>query len=735
MSTTEPRLPRPAPSSAPRRAGPDLRRLNAPQREAVLHGEGPLLMLAGAGSGKTTTMAYRIAHLVSARGVRAENVLGLSFTNKAAKELKARVTKLVTQVSGAQAAKGLTLSTFHSLCVRLLRSHGKAIGVPPEFTIASDSDQQDIVRQILRNIQVDERKFDASWILFQIGQAKNRFLSPVETIAHLESLSWPTKASDEYAAVATSVYPRYQEQLRSLQAMDFDDLLYNAVKLLETDAEARDFFNRRFRHVLVDEYQDTNPSQFRLLRALTQHSQNVCVVGDDDQSIYAWRGADPTHILEFGEHYPGARVITLDQNYRSTGVILEAANAVIQNNRQRHAKTLWSDRERGASIREWVLEDDRAEAEAVAEEIDQLCRVREAGTIRQARPWSDVAVLYRSNPQSRVFEEALRMRQIPYKIVGSMSFLDRKEIKDLLSYWRLAVNPRDDASFRRVANWPTRGVSRNALETISTRAMSSGFPLMDAAVADESVSAKARAGLQEFVRLARGLRAELQSLPATPQALSVWGKRSLERIDAARGLAEDYDDPAQAAQRMENLEEMVQALGQLNPASFAEDGAEAPRDALALLREYLTRLLLQAQEEEEDSEDGKHRDEVTLLTLHGAKGLEFPVVFLVGLEDGLLPHRRVIEDPSGDLSEERRLCYVGITRAKDQLVLTRARTRIRYGKPVPRHPSRFLPEIPAELLEKDDRSAEPDLSSKEVREKHEARVTGFLASIRGKLGG
>jgi DNA helicase-2/ATP-dependent DNA helicase PcrA len=700
----------------------DLGRLNSRQREAVLHGDGPLLVLAGAGSGKTSTMAYRIAHLVAERRVPATAILGLSFTNKAAKELKERVSKLIAQhvpkTSGASAAKGLTISTFHSLCVRFLREHAAAIGYRKDFTILDQSDQRDVLRQCLKNIKIDERRFDPDLILFEIGQAKNRFLSPEKAEGFFLDSG---RLGADYGIAAQSSYGRYQEQLRVLNAMDFDDLLFNAVRLLETHAPAREQYNTRFRYLLVDEYQDTNPSQFRLLRLLTEKRQNLCVVGDDDQSIYAWRGADPAHILEFARQFRGARTITLDQNYRSTATILDAANGVISGNRHRHPKKLWSDRGQGEVLTEIALEDDHHESDFVAEE---LLRLHQA-----PRAWRDFAVLYRSNAQSRVFEEAFRRNRVPYKIVGGYSFLDRKEVKDTLSYWRLLSNPSDDASLRRVINWPSRGIGKTSLEALGTRAFESGTSLFEALTHATVVAPRAVAGAAALRETVLRLRESLAALPGDPAQVSEWARGTVAAFQIHRAIEEETKDepngPLQAQTRRENVDELVHSIGQLKLDEPVADGT-------AVLHEFLARMTLDSQDRED--EDDKDQDAVTLLTLHGAKGLEFPVVFLVGLEDGFLPHKRTLEE-GADISEERRLCYVGITRAKDLLFITRAKNRIRYGKPVPRYPSRFLAEIPAGLIVKRDLSSNPEHTDAKAKEQHETRVKSFLEQMRGALGG
>lgn len=707
--------------------------LNSRQREAVLHSFGPLLILAGAGSGKTSTMAYRIAHLITERNVPASDILGLSFTNKAAKELKERVTKLVTKSAGYRATRGLVITTFHSLCARVLRVHAARLGFQTNFTILDQNDQVDVLRQVLKNIKIDERRFEPELILFEIGQAKNRFLTSEQAE---EYFSESGRLSQDYALAASAAFPRYQEHLRVLNAMDFDDLIFHTVRLLEEHTEVRDQYGFRFRHILVDEYQDTNPAQFKILKLLTEKQQNLCVVGDDDQSIYAWRGADPAHILGFTRQFPDAKTIALDQNYRSTSRILEAANSVIEKNKNRFPKKLWSDRGQGSPLNEVIVEEDRGESEFVAEQI--LSQSTE-----NSRPWKDFAILYRSNAQSRVFEEALRRRAIPYKIVGGLSFLARKEVKDVLSYWRLAVNPKDDASLRRIINWPARGIGKSSIETLGSQAFSESVSFFEILGAAPKWIPKTAGAVLGFRNLIIELQTKLQAIVSTPevpmsQAMVVWAQASLERIQSKKAILEESDDPVQAARKWDNVEELVHSIGQYKgdtQTETTEDGSPASvTTGVDFMRDFLNLMTLQAQdaEKDEDKKDKDGKNEVTLLTLHGAKGLEYPVVFMVGMEEGFLPHRRTLEELT-DLSEERRLCYVGITRAKDHLYLIRAKNRIRYGKPVPRSPSRFLEEVPKDLLLRNDQSTTPDFSSKEAEEAHEGRVKNYLAEIRANL--
>ena len=724
----------------------DLSRLNPEQRSAVLHVDGPLLILAGAGSGKTNTMTHRIAYLISEKGIPAHRILGLSFTNKAATELKDRVKSLTSKVGGTRITKGLIVSTFHSLCVRILREYATRVGYTNTFSILDTKDQEGIVKEILRYIKIDEKKFDPSWVLFQIGQAKNKFLSGEAAAEFFDTLKGPKVSYDEYSIALQSVFPRYQERLKLLNAMDFDDLLYNAVTLLEQNPDVRESLSRRFQYILVDEYQDTNPSQFRLLQALTSTHSNICVVGDDDQSIYAWRGADPAHILHFDQHYPGTKKIILDQNYRSTNTILKAANEVIGKNTKRYPKSLWSAKGPGTPIHQVAVEDDRAETRMVTEEILKLAderAIRDGGE-QPFRIWKDFAILYRSNAQSRIFEEALRLHQIPYKLVGSLSFLDRKEVKDTLCYWKLIVNPKDDTAIRRIINWPVRGIGKTAITQIhefSVQNSLSFFESMSAHEVQAGMTERSKKGVQSFIHLILSLQEELQSISKAQfenqdtqflESISLWAKRSLERIGAKAALLSEDEDTAKAQKRFENIEELANAIGMMEMNSIETENLppEAVISGPLVLQQYLSQLVLDSKEDEKDKEDNQNA--ITLMTLHGAKGLEFPIVFLVGLEDGCLPHQRTI-DEGADLSEERRLFYVGITRAKDELFLVRAKNRVRYGKAIPRNPCRFLEDIPADLMLERDESSTPEFKSEEAQKKHEEDVVNFFAEIQKRL--
>jgi DNA helicase-2/ATP-dependent DNA helicase PcrA len=721
----------------------DLSKLNPEQRTAVLHDLGPLLILAGAGSGKTNTMTHRIAYLITERGVPANRILGMSFTNKAANELKERVSKLCEKVAGKGATKGLIVSTFHSLCVRILREFAPRIGYTPTFSIMDPSDQEATVREILKRINIDAKKFDPSWILFQIGQAKNQFLTGDKALEFFDTVQGPKVAYDDYSIALQSVFPKYQERLKLNNAMDFDDLIFNTVKLLEEHEDVRIKLSQRFRYILVDEYQDTNEAQFRLLRALTCTHNNLCVVGDDDQSIYAWRGADPTHILHFDQTFAGTKKIILDQNYRSTSTILEAANQVIAKNSKRYPKSLWSDLGEGSPIHTVAVEDDRSEGQMVADEILKRAGdiVDGHGTPRptRERPWSDFAILYRSNVQSRIFEETLRMHQIPYQLVGALSFLDRKEVKDLLCYWRLVINPNDDIAFRRVINWPVRGIGKTSLERLHQNSVRTGRSMYEVTrdpAAILEVNERSRQGVESFHAMIDQLKTSLEGLRREdfgPQdgaflaAISEWAKRSLDLIGAKKAIQDEEEDLARAQKRFENIDELASAIGMMELPAPGQGGMDT---GTVVLQQYLSQLVLDTKEQEKD--DDLNKNAVTLMTLHGAKGLEFPIVFLVGLEDGYLPHQRTLTDGT-DLSEERRLFYVGITRAKQELYLVRAKNRIRYGKPVPRNACRFLEDIPQDLLLERDESSTPDFKSEEAKAKHEQDVAAFFAEIQARL--
>ena len=635
--------------------------LNAPQQEAVLHGEGPLLVLAGAGSGKTRVLTYRVAKLLE-RGYPARAICALSFTNRAADEMKERLGQLV----GPREAGELTASTFHALGLTLLKAHRS------RFTIYDTSDQLGVVREILRGVRIDDRKFEPKAILHRISRAKNAFTAPPDT-------------GDDYDVVTALVYPRYQEALAGFAALDFDDLIVEAVKLLD----AKDGARPAFRFVLVDEYQDTNRAQLELLRRLAVDHQNVTVVGDDDQSIYSWRGAEASNILDFEKIFTGAKIVKLEQNYRSTPVILAAANAVIQNNKVRHAKALWSDRGAGDRVVVAVGVDAEAEAKFVCDEIERL-------RLEDRRHYRDVAILYRANLQARPIEEALLSRRVPFIMHGGQQFFERKEVKDVIAYLQVALNPRDEIALRRIINYPARGIGATTVEKLALFARGRRVPMWDALRGVEGIAGIAggtRAAIGAFVALVEKTRGALEggTAAAAGDLVSAIALYDDLRVGATTALA--------AQRRIDNVQDLLRSIGEREKRA---PGAES-------LREYLNFLSLHTN----DDDDGDaSADRVTMATLHGAKGLEWPVVFLVGVEEELLPHARTLYpqgpdvDGPADVSEERRLAYVGMTRARERLYLTRALTRHKHGKDRPRTPSRFLREIPEELLEKRDLMAE-----------------------------
>ncbi len=632
-----------------------LDQLNPQQREAVQLTEGPMLVLAGAGSGKTRVITYRIAYLMESCGVSPEAVLAVTFTNKAADQMKERVAKLVS--------KSLTswpqISTFHSFCVRVLRRDINRLGYSRDFTIYDEDDQLRVVKASIGELGLNEQITQPRAALARISYTKNRGVTPED---------FYRQAPDSLTEKLGSVYERYERKLRQSNALDFDDLLLKAVTLFSSAAEVRQKYNERFRYLLVDEYQDTNRIQYQLIRALTEAHQNLCVVGDEDQSIYRWRGADIENILTFENDYPEARIVRLEQNYRSTQRILDAATAVVSHNRARKGKTLWSGREGGERIGLFEARDAEEEGLVVAWSVAQALA---------SDPDQTVAVLYRTNAQSRVFEEVLRRGGVDYRLVGGFSFYARAEVKDALAYARLANNPRDSAAFLRIVNTPRRGIGEAALGALDRLARERRLTLWEAledAVDAKLLPAGQLKGLEGFRGLVRGMMEDRSRLP-----MSELFRRLLQRSGYLEMLRKD--NSPESADRLENLQELV------NAASEAEERGET-------LAEFLDHAALVS-----DTDEYDERARVTLMTLHSAKGLEFSTVFLAGLEEGIFPHKLSLEDEA-EIEEERRLCYVGMTRAKDHLVLTWARRRRSFAREgfEGTQPSRFLSEIPPDLL-------------------------------------
>ncbi|MBI4508946.1 MAG: UvrD-helicase domain-containing protein [Deltaproteobacteria bacterium] len=653
--------------------------LNLEQRAAVLHGDGPILVLAGAGSGKTRVITHRIARLID-DGASPRELLAVTFTNKAAGEMRERLIQLV-----GDRAWEMWIGTFHSTCARLLRQHAEHAGLSRDFTIFDDDDQKRVVTQLLKELNVSDR-ITPRGVLARIDRAKNAG----EDLTRLP-------ARDYVDDVARRVYPLYTARLARENAVDFNDLLLKVLRLLELPGLGESL-SRRFSHVLVDEFQDTNRVQYRLVRHLARGTSNLCVVGDDDQSIYSWRGAEPRNLLEFDRDFPSARVIKLERNYRSSGHVLAAANAVIAKNPCRHDKALWTDRDAGEPILLEECHDERAEAEFVASAIQGLRAV-------ENRTHGDMAILYRTHAQSRVLEESLRAARIPYRIIGGVSFFQRREVKDITEYLRLIVNPHADTAFERIVNVPTRGIGDTTLDRIRGHAVTGGLSLLEAARscaagAASALGPQARRKVESFVELMDSLRATVSSRARVSEILA----QVIERTGYAERL--EIEDKIDGPERLRNLHELVAAAA----ACDDEAGPEATPAG------FLERVALVASA---DDKDGRQGDAVTLMTIHAAKGLEFSVVFLAGLEEGVFPALRGDGDLDHELQEERRLAYVAITRARDRLVFSHARTRRTYDEIRRNEPSRFIFDVPKECLAVRARPAarRPDLADR----RHERR--------------
>jgi DNA helicase-2/ATP-dependent DNA helicase PcrA len=639
---------------------PLLQGLNPKQQEAVKHTDGPLLIMAGAGSGKTRVLTHRIAYLLDEKGVSPFSVLAITFTNKAAREMKERVEKLV-----GPDAKNMWVSTFHSMCVRILRRDIDRIGYSKQFTIFDSADQLTVIKNILKNQNLDTKQFEPRAMLGMISQAKNELLSAKD---------YAKEAHDYYTKVVADVYKDYEKILRKNQALDFDDLIMQTIVLFQQVPDVLHYYQRKFQYIHVDEYQDTNHAQYMLVKLLAARFKNVCVVGDQDQSIYGWRGADIKNILSFEQDYPQAKTILLEQNYRSTKPILDAANAVIEHNKNRIKKNLWTDNREGKKIIYYEAETERYEAFYVVDKISDAVR---AGRFN----YRDFAVLYRTNAQSRAIEETLVKANIPYQMVGGTKFYDRKEIKDILAYLRLISNPDDDVSFSRVVNEPKRGIGKTSLEKLQHYADLHDISLMTAIKEVDFIGLSKRAANQllQFSEMVMNWYKKQEFLSATDMVNEVLEETGYEDMFKR-------DPSIEAQTRLENINEFKSVTKHFE--AQAEDQS---------LVSFLTDLALISDIDRlEDGEDADNK--VTLMTLHAAKGLEFPVVFLIGLEETVFPHSRSMLDEE-EMDEERRLCYVGITRAEKELHVTHANMRTLYGRTNFNSRSRFIDEIPKELIE------------------------------------
>ena len=627
--------------------------LNDKQREAVMTTEGPLLILAGAGSGKTRVLTHRIAYLIKEKKVSPSNILAITFTNKAAEEMKTRVEDLLGYIGD------LWVSTFHSACVRILRRDIDKIGYDRNFVIFDTTDQKALIQECLKELNLSEKQYPVKTVLNAISSAKDKMVTPEEYIYVF---------GNEYRSKKISeIYKLYQKKLKKNNALDFDDIIIKTIELFKESPEVLDFYQRKFKYIMVDEYQDTNTPQYHFVNMLAQKYRNLCVVGDDDQSIYGWRGADVKNILNFEKDYPDAKVIKLEQNYRSTKTILEAANYVIDNNIRRKKKTLWTNNEQGEKIILCELDNEREEAEFVIQEIISLKE-------RENRSFRDFAILYRTNAQSRAFEEALMRVRIPYKVVGALRFYDRKEIKDIIAYLRILVNPYDDISFKRIINVPKRGIGAATIEALEATALEKDTSLFFA-IDNAKVSQRAKNSLLEFKEFILELIDKKDTMTVS---------EVINYILEETGYVEELEkeESEQAEGRIENLKEFLNAAYEFEESS--EDKS---------LEAFLAGITLVS----DIDLAGEIGESVVLMTLHSAKGLEFPVVFMVGMEEGIFPSFKSFTDEY-ELEEERRLCYVGITRSKEKLYMTYARRRNLYGKSQYSSYSRFISEIPERFL-------------------------------------
>jgi len=678
----------------------DLSRLNKEQQEAVKHMEGPLLILAGAGSGKTTMMTHRIAYMLE-KGVSPYNILAVTFTNKAAGEMKDRIESLTG------GTRGMWVMTFHAMCVRILRNHGEVLGFKNGFSIYDESDKKALLKRIVKDLKIDEKIYPVSYLGSVISSCKEAEEDPDD---YIENNSMNFKAE-----TVAKVYARYMEDLQQNNAMDFDDLLWNAVKLFEASSEVLSYYQQRFKYIMVDEYQDTNYLQYKLIHALAEKSHNLCVVGDDDQCIYQWRGADIRNILDFEKDFSETKVIKLEQNYRSDANILDLANSVIANNRNRKAKELWTDRNEGSKITYRRLEDEQREAWYVGGEIQRLHD-------EEGIPFNDMAILYRKNAQSRPFEEKFSFRGIPYRVLGGTRFYDRKEIKDVMSYMHLVENPSDDVAMARIINEPKRGLGPKSLGGIVSYAKAYKLSIFEALKEQEvlgSLSRKSRAAVEDLVTMLDELGAEQDNME-----LSDIYDNLIRRSGYLTAL--EAENTVEADARIENILELRSVIAEFEEKAAGsvltdeEDEFREERDRLredgfdvkepTLLQSFLERIALLSDIDNRDESE----DAVVMMTLHSSKGLEFPVVFMPGMENGLFPGSASMDDPS-KMEEERRLCYVGITRAMRKLYLTGAQTRMLYGRTDFTIESEFMREMDTDLLDGDPTVAERTASAGGIR--------------------
>lgn len=633
--------------------------LNPQQKEAVLHTEGPLLVLAGAGSGKTRVLTHRVARLIEENGVAPWNILSITFTNKAAREMKERIEKLI-----GTRALDIWIGTFHACCVRILRREIDRIGFDRNFVIYDTTDQQTLMKDCLNQLQYNEKNFPPKQVLGEIGRAKDELI---------DSTSYAMSAGSDFRLhKIAKIYSLYQSKLKANNALDFDDIIMLTIQIFQEHSDVLAYYQDKFKYILVDEYQDTNTAQYMLVSMLAAKHRNLCVVGDDDQSIYGWRGANMRNILDFEKDFKGSHVVKLEQNYRSTSRILNAANQVIKNNYGRKAKTLWTQNGDGEPIQLYQAQDERDEAWYTASAIQSEVKT---GT----RKYGDYAILYRINAQSRVFEDAFMKTGVPYKIIGGHKFYERKEIKDIIAYLRVIQNPHDDISLKRIINVPKRGIGKTTMDKAERLATAHGTSIYSILLEAHTLPEFSRvsAKLKEFIDKLARFRTE-----TSYSELTEWIKMVIEESGIIREL--EQEDTVEAKTRVENIREFQ---------SVALEYVQSSEEENPTLEDFLAQVALVADTDSIDEEP----DRVMLMTMHSAKGLEFPVVFLAGVEEGLFPSYRSIGEES-EMEEERRLCYVGITRAREKLYLTHARSRMLFGNTTYNRPSRFIDEIPADVM-------------------------------------
>ena len=662
-----------------------LNELNNKQKEAVLATEGPCLVIAGAGSGKTKVLTHKIAYLIEENGVKPWNILAITFTNKAANEMKERIAKLIGEISN-----DMWVGTFHAICVRILRKYIDRVGYSKDFVIFDTSDQKTLIKQCIKNLNLDDKIFTDRGVIAEISNAKNEMLTPTQ-------YSLKTNGELRKQKIA-QIYEIYQKKLKENNALDFDDIINTTIQILIGNPDVLEYYSEKFKYVLVDEYQDTNKAQFTLITLLSGRYGNITVVGDNDQGIYSFRGADITNILNFEKDFPGTKIIKLEQNYRSSKAILDTANAVIKHNEKKYEKNLWTEKEGGNLPTVSRLENEYEEANYIVEQVNRLKR-------EEYYKYSDFTVLYRTNAQSRAIEDILRREDIPYKIIGGLKFYERKEIKDVIAYLRLIHNPADNLSLQRIINEPKRGIGQTSMEKIENLAMANEISMYEVIKNAEQYGLnKVYLNSREFIQTIEELSAKKDTTLVSDLLKEVLSKSGYTK-------ALELENTAQAESRIENLDEFLTVA-----MEFEEESAENT------LAEFLESITLSSDidgmEETEDS--------VTLMTLHSAKGLEFPVVFLVGMEEGLFPSYRSIGEQR-ELEEERRLCYVGITRAKEHLFLTCARQRTIFGSTSCNKISRFIEEIPAELMEGAEELTKPSRINEQTEWKYGKKpVTSYV---------